>query len=84
MLVGAHCAIYDPCSLSRCRHRARRRRRRRSRRRGVVVMIPGVEPLFARFLFVLDRRFPRSFNNDHRWFIDNATKSGPPQHQIPR
>lgn len=49
-----------------------------------VVMIPGVEPLFARFLFVLDRRFPRSFNNDHRWFIDNATKSGPPQHQIPR
>ena len=32
----------------------------------VVVMIPGVEPLFARFLFVLDRRFPRSFNNDHR------------------
>lgn len=33
MLAGAHCAIYDPCSLSRCRHRARRRRRRRRCRR---------------------------------------------------
>lgn len=27
-----HCPIYDPCSLSRCRHHRARRRRRRRRR----------------------------------------------------